>query len=153
MKKFSSWELSLHSQSHRLASMMHNRCHRCNTVELCLLCSWVSQIYIWLTHLCQATSAAVNEWHCFWHDTDIWLLTSGSALRRLLWHLEGYVCMSVSGQNGVFVRHDAALTFDSTYTETDIHTHTLLFLMSCLWKHKSYLHFIYLPAFQVSSRA
>lgn len=37
---------SLHSPSNRAASMGYNRRHRCNTVGLCVLCRWVSQIYM-----------------------------------------------------------------------------------------------------------
>lgn len=81
VKQWRSWAHveRLHSPSNS-SGMTYNRRHRRNTVESCVCYAVGCRRYIWVTHQCQGTSAAVNERHCPRHNADVWPRTSGSAL-------------------------------------------------------------------------
>lgn len=105
-------------------SLLHNRCHRCHTVELCVLCRWVSQTCMSYPsmsgYICGGECAVLFMTRHRLMTADKWIRSVTVTVAS------GKLCVWVFvGQNEVSVHHDAALTFDTMHTETHVHFFSL----------------------------
>lgn len=139
------------SPSSRRGSIVHNKCQRFHTVELCVLCRWVSQICMSYPsmsgYICGSERGVL---FMMWHrrmSADKWVrsvtVTAASGSVRACVFVCLCACMGVLPvQNEVFVLHDAVLTFNPAHTETHsypVSAHTALIcilsvLLHLLWE-------------------
>lgn len=125
---------SLHSPSGRAAGVAHNMCHTRNTVELCVLCRRVSQLY---------TSYPSMSGFIYGGEWDALSVTQRRRITADKWIRSVTVTVASGGLTLCACVCVPRVKPASWHTKQPfLLTHASLSLVSCVCKHSSYLDLI-----------